>query len=170
MDIIMKENDKDFCYVWWYYNKRYSETGHVGKNLTEVLNFIRKEGMFDIDDEILKQLRNNEYYEEFNFKIKRIKYYGNIDKLDKYNVYILRYPNAIFENRKDALKEGLKYCFEKGGCNKYYRIGGNKVTMEFKDFENYINTNHKNLSLDDLEEIWDFRIDCNTWNTPNHIE
>jgi len=32
--------------VWFYYNKRYSETGGIFKDIASAIDFIRKEGMF----------------------------------------------------------------------------------------------------------------------------
>lgn len=155
----MKENYNDFCYIWWCFDKKHQVTVNINKNLEEMLKNIKH---FFYDYDKITELKSKEFYEDYMYKIQKIKYYGNINNIVRSNLYMLRYPNNIYDNEELALKDGLRF---------YFNYLKDRVTEQhFNIFKNNINKDFKEpLNLKDLEEMWKIRIDGNIWCNPNHV-
>lgn len=145
-------------YVWWYYNKKSSKTGGIYQTREDCIRHAKNDGF------ITCNFVGNEH-EQFEFLIKKIRLYGNF----KFPLYILSYPNAVYDNKKEAMMIGFRYINEKSP--KFYWSGANdwdRNTQTLCDLR-WMKTVSKSEILD-WEKIWEARIDGDQLTTPNHIE
>ncbi len=157
-------------YIWWYYNKKYSETGGVFLELKNALMFISKEKILPINQQkIKKRIDKFGYYKDHMLELTKIRFYGDI-KIKHNQLYILRYPNAIYVNVDKAYESGVKHII-KITEKSYYWSKNN-------DWENKTRTVcddnwFKKVSDEDpinWGKIWVARIEEDEWGTENHIE
>lgn len=156
-------------YVYWYYNRRYSETGGIFKTLEEAIEYIDEEGLILIsnitNDEDFKKTGE---FDDFTCRLQKVSFYGDIDKLPNC-LYILRHPNGIYVDEKEAYKIGVNYVINEN--SKF-------IWSKNNDWKNQTRTlcDEKWLKLvsggDKIKwkKVWKARIEENEWSCENHIE
>lgn len=157
--------------IYWYYNRRYSETGCISFNLTKIIGTLKEDFVISKKElrEIKKSLAETNSYIEFNYQIKYISFIKSQCNL----FYILRYPNIIFNSEKEAIKTGLIYILNQ---SKGFHWNHVYTLCDTNWINKVLNTNYDDVNIlnkikkKDLKILWEERIEHDSWTTSNHIE
>lgn len=150
--------DEEVMDVWWYYNKRWSETGGIYRTKERCIEAARKEGFSCGRDFV-------ESYKDHFVRIKKVKLHGEISD----TLYVLRYPNAVYSDQIEAIKTGIEHVAHEApyfcwsGANDWERRTRTRCDRTWME-------KVSGGSSLDWEKIWEERVEGDQWTDPNHIE
>ncbi len=168
-------------HVYWYYNRRYSETGGVYTNITDAIDRLKKDT--SLSRSLCRKILRQKKLDDFNFSIKRVPYYGSRENLTN-SLYGLRYPCSIHDSKMSALKIRLievlmrEESYYWSVTNDFHRQIKTKCDLKWlklvaQDDQVQLNLTDALSTIkcsDTWQRIWHARISQDEWSSENHIE
>jgi hypothetical protein len=158
--------------VIWYYNGIYSQTGCICRTIEECLHYISCENRH-VSREIREKLeRGGDFinYETWD-EVKRVEFYGDIDKLNEYDyLYVLRFPKRIYANKEEACRFIMEEVVKQ---NKTYNWN-RKQDVRNRTYTTCNEDWVKEVCGDDFsnkwQKLWEAYIEEDEFSRKNHIE